>query len=285
MKPKYTTEKTHRNVVTVRMNMRAGDEQWFLLRSDAHHDHPACDRKTEKRHLDEASDRGAGIIDAGDCLCAMQGKEDKRGTKSAIRQENNTSVYFDSLVDEGAEFYGPYAHNWLVLGQGNHETAVKKKHETCLTTRLVQAINTAHGSNVYVGGYSGWVRFLFNAYTRRSSKLLWYFHGTGGGGPVTRGVIQTNRMAIISPDADFILSGHTHDEWRMPIARVRLNEAGVPFRDEQIHLRSGGYKEAWGDGFEGFEVEKMLGPKPIGAWWLKFWCHAGQIMCDQMPAK
>lgn len=274
---KYTVEHPHRNVATVRMEGAAGDEFKFLLRSDAHHDNPKCDQKLEKRHLQEAVDANAGIIDAGDLFCAMQGKYDKRADKSSLRPEHQTATYLDALVDTAAEFYAPFAKNIIVLGRGNHETAIRKIHETDLTDRLRAELNKT-GANVQAGGYGGWVRFMFTMHqTKRYSRILHYFHGTGGGGPVTRGVIQTNRLAVFNPDADIVLTGHTHDEWVLPIRRQRISQNGDPFHDEQIHVRTPGYKNAWEDGYEGWEVERMLGPKPIGAAWLTFKMHADKI--------
>jgi hypothetical protein len=281
LKLAYTVEHTHRNVATVRMGgIYSGWEQWFLLSSDRHHDNPECDQKLEKKHLDEAKDRKAGVIDAGDLHCAMQGKFDKRGDKSKLRPEHQHGDYLDKLVSTAADFYEPYAKHLIVLGQGNHETAILKRHETNLTERLVERLKKPNPM-IQCGGYGGWVRFLFTfSKTGRTSRLLHYYHGTGGGGPVTRGVIQTNRLAVFNPDADIVLSGHTHDQWVVPIARQRISEAGTPFHDEQVHVRTPGYKDGWGDGYGGWETEKMLGPKPKGAAWLRFWLHDNQIITE-----
>jgi len=264
----------------------AGWEQWFLLRSDVHHDNPKSDRRLEKKHLDQAKERGAGVIDAGDLFCAMQGKYDKRADKSAVRPEHQTGIYLDALVSTAAEFYSPYAKHLIVLGKGNHETAIRKNHETDLTERLVERINAKDNAAVQCGGYGGWVRFLFTIRkVRRDSRRLYYFHGTGGGGPVTRGVIQTNRLAVFNPDADYVLTGHTHDEWVVPIARQRLSDAGVQYHDEQLHVRTPGYKDAWGDGSAGWECEKMLGPKPKGAAWLRFFTESDELKSEVLRAK
>lgn len=266
----YTFEHSHRNVVTVRCDGKIGTSFRFLLRSDAHHDNPKCDQALERRHLAEAVESGAGIIDAGDLFCMMQGKYDKRADKSACRFEHQSGDYIDAVIRTAAEFYQPFAHHFIVIGEGNHESAIRKRHETDPTTRLVERINTEAKSQIQRGGYGGWVRFMFHRNTWQDSRILHYYHGTGGGGPVTRGVIQTNRLAVFNPDADIVLTGHTHDEWILPITRQRLSNAGVPYHDEQLHVRTPGYKDAWDDGYGGWETERMLGPKPKGAAWLTF---------------
>lgn len=249
-------------------------EQWVLLRSDVHHDNPKCNQQLERQHLDEALDYDAPIIDNGDLFCAMQGKWDKRADKSALREEHRGSNYFDLLVETAADFYEPYKSHLAILGRGNHETAITSRHETDLTDRLASRLRH-RGGIAQSSGYGGWVLFRFNLPNKQKPLVdtvkLYHFHGTGGGGPVTRGTIQTNRIAVMTPDAQIVLTGHTHDEWQLPIQRQRISANGVVYHDEQLHVRPGGYKDAWGTGDHGWEVEKMLGPKPISSMWIKFY--------------
>ncbi len=291
----WTIQKLERNVIEIRIEIRQNSEweQWVLLRSDVHHDNPKCDQDLEKKHLDEALEFDAPIIDNGDLFCAMQGKWDKRADKNALREEHRGHNYFDLLVDTAAEFYKPYASNFAVIGRGNHETAITNRHETDLTDRLASRLRAVGGVSE-ASGYGGWVIFRFiqpnmtdKAKQIKDSKTLYHFHGSGGGGPVTRGTIQTNRLAVFNPDADIVLSGHTHDEWIMPIPRQRLSSAGKVYHDEQLHVRCPGYKNAWMDSFAGWEVEKMLGPKAIGSAWVRFYydATAKRIKFDAMRAK
>lgn len=291
----WTVEKLHRNVVEIRIELTRNKdwEQWVLLRSDVHHDNPKCDQELEKKHLEEALEFNAPVVDNGDLFCAMQGKWDKRADKNALRQEHQGNNYFDLLVDTAAEFYRPYKDIFAVLGKGNHETAITNRHETDLTDRLAAKMRS-FGSPVQASGYGGWVVFRFEDYKQtqsktmvKDSKRLYHYHGSGGGGPVTRGTIQTNRIAVFTPDADIVLTGHTHDEWSVTIPRQRLSVQNIIYQDEQLHIRAPGYKDAWGDGHAGWEVEKMLGPKALGSAWLRFsWDSSGmRVAIDTVRAK
>lgn len=247
------------------------DEQWFLLQSDVHWDNPHCDRALLAKHWQLAKDRDAPILDNGDFFCAMQGKWDKRSNKDDLREEHRRADYLDALVSTAADALAPYKHLLTLRGQGNHETGILKKHETNLTERLVERLRTQGSETIACGGFSGYVNFEATyRTTRRASIKLHYHHGYGGGGPVTRGVIQTNRQAVYLADADICWNGHTHDSWQVPIARVRLNNEGTKVEHtRQIHVRTAGYKEEYGDGYGGWHIERGGPPKPTGAAWLR----------------
>jgi hypothetical protein len=246
-------------------------EQAFLLSADRHWDNPKSLQALQLKHLVEAKKRKAGIIDIGDLFCAMQGKFDRRSDKDSIRPEHMSGDYLDLLVDTATEFFGPYRENFIRLAHGNHEVGVKKNHETDLTNRLVKALNGLGGCDVHFGGISGWVHFRFlNEHRHVQHRKLWYHHGYGGGGPVTRGVIQSNRKAVYTPDADFVVSGHIHEEWDLTIPRVRLSNGSEIYLDEQFHIQVPTYKEEYGDGSEGWHNDGGRPPKPIGAKWLVF---------------
>jgi hypothetical protein len=255
------------------------DTQWILLRSDCHHDSVHCDRAMEKRHLDEAVEKNALIIDNGDLYDAMQGKYDRRSSKDDLRPEYKHGDYLDKLVSEAYKFYKPYAKNIAILGQGNHETAILKHHETNLTERLKERLNIglAEEEKVHLGGYGGWVRLCGHFHGGMQALNMHYFHGSGGGGPVTRGVIQTNRQAVFLPDANICLTGHTHDQWLVPIERQRINNKGRLFKDTCYHIKIAGYKEEYEDGFGGWHIERGAAPKPRGACWLELKYYTGII--------
>lgn len=262
----------------LRVRLRgAGDEQYILLQSDVHWDNPHCDRALLKRHLDLALKRNAPVFDAGDFFCAMQGKYDPRSSKNDIRPEHQTSNYLDALVSTAADYFSPYRNILTLRGRGNHETSIGKRHETDLTERLAERLRAA-GSPARAGGYGGFVRIhcAFNHSKKQStgttkSFVYHYYHGSGGGGPVTRGVIQTNRMSVYLAECDIVHSGHTHDSWQMPIARVKLNNRDKIEHSRITFVRTPGYKEEYGDGASGWHIERGGPPKPVGAAWLRIY--------------
>jgi hypothetical protein len=255
--------------------VEAGWEQWVMLSADRHHDNPACNRRLERRHLEQAAERGALIVDAGDLFCAMQGKYDPRSSMDEIRPEDVGEDYLDRIVTHAAEDYGPFAANWLVIGVGNHESNVRSRHGTDLISNLVHRLNADYSAHVHMGGYGGWVRFMFTMNrTKRQSLRLKYYHGFGGGGPVTRGTIQSNRQAVFQPDADVVLNGHIHESNLVSIARERLTAAGKVHRDLIRFARTPGYKDEYGDGSAGWAVRVGQGPKPVGCIWMRMFYDA-----------
>lgn len=266
-------EQTSANVLTVRFPyVHAGWEQWVLLTSDRHHDSKHSNRELEIEHLEKARQRNARIVDVGDIFDAMQGKYDPRRTYSNLRPEYLHDDYLDVIVKDAAKFYGPYSDLFLVIGRGNHESSVLKNTNVDLISNLVHRINSEHGGKVQAGGYGGWVKFLFKINgTQNVTRNLKYFHGAGGGGPVTRGVIQTNRQAVYLPDADIVVNGHTHDAWYVPIQRERLSIQGSVYQDIQHHIRTTSYKDEYADGAGGWHVETWKPPKPVGAAWIRFY--------------
>ena len=261
-----------RNVHFIKHQLKSTKEEdsfWVLLSFDRHHDNPKSDNVMEKRHLELARKRNAIIIDGGDLFCAMQGKYDPRSDKRDLKPEHQTGDYLDKLVSTAADFYGPYADLFAVMAPGNHETAISKRHETNLTERLVTMLNDRHGTNIRVGGFSGWIKFQIMVWSECLTTNMWYHHGYGGDAPVTKGVIQTNRQSVYLPDAHIVATGHTHNEWQFPIPRIRLSDKGKVYHDEQLHLKVPSYKEEYVDGYGGWHIERGGPPKPTGAVWLR----------------
>jgi hypothetical protein len=259
--------KHHRNIHDI--TCQSGQE--FLLVSDLHWDNPHCDRGLLKNHLDEAVKRNAAIILNGDTYCCMGGKYDRRADKSLIRPEHNTDRYFDAIVDTSVEWFAPYAKNILLIGYGNHETAIIKHGETDLLQRFASTLNYATGSAVEVGGYGGTIDIrVLHDNLRGVNFVVHYYHGSGGGGPVTKGVIQDQRLLAGTEGYDLTWMGHVHELYYHQNIIHRYDRSTKTLLQKPIHqLRTATYKEEWDGGYMGFHTERGRGPKPLGGYWMK----------------
>lgn len=261
-----------RTVHEIRMTgISQGWEQYFLLRSDAHADNSKSAWDLERSHLELIKQKKGLVIDAGDVFDLMQGKFDPRKNYDELITAVKSEDYLDSVVQFVSERYAPYAEQFALIGMGNHENSILNRLGTNVTNALVSKLNETNRLNksrrrVYGGGFAGWLIFRFEINkTVRRSKVMRYYHGSGGAAEVTRGVIDTNRMAVFLPDADIILTGHSHDQWVVPVPRERISQTGVIYRDYQYHVRAGSYKGA-GDGYSGWDVQQSRGaPKALGS--------------------
>jgi len=274
VKPQWTVRQGRSpNVVMAECGtIRKGWEQWFLLRSDAHTDNPDSNIELQLRHLREARERGAGVLDFGDLFCAMQGKFDKRAVKSKVRPEHYCDNYLDALVNSAAELYEPFAHLWVMQGMGNHEAAIRNRHETCLIDRLAARLRDRTGAPFLTTGYTGWVAFRFKLRgTQGQTIRLWHTHGYGGGGPVTKDMIQRSRQLAYVDNADIMCSGHVHDQWVTRDMRVRLNGHGHVEQRSVVTVKCPTYKDEYKTGVGGWHIATGKPPKPLGAYWLRFY--------------
>jgi UDP-2,3-diacylglucosamine pyrophosphatase LpxH len=259
--------KIAKNLHTLSLNK---EENRIALLSDLHWDNPKCDRKMLKSHLDYCLEHNIPVFINGDLFCLMQGKGDKRGNKSDILPEHNNSKYLDSIVETAVDWFSPYAHILTVIGYGNHETSIIKYQETDILQRFVDLLNYKNKSNVYTGGYTGWliIKYKVRASTTMS-KIMKYGHGFGGGAIVTRGAINLTRALEMYENMDIFIMGHIHENSCRNDVRdaVHYNQGKRVYEltQKQIHLAiTGTYKEEYGDGSQGWHVERGAPIKPIG---------------------
>lgn len=243
-------------------------EQRIALLSDLHWDNPKCDRKKLKKHLDYCLQNDIPIHINGDMFCLMQGRGDRRSNKSDIRPEHNNARYLDSVWQTAVEWFKPYAHLIFCIGYGNHETAIIKWQETDVLRNFVNALNTEAGTNIQIGGYGGWCIYSLSINkTAKASFNHKYFHGSGGGGIVTKGAINLTRALETYENYDLFSMGHIHENWARNDYRDTLMSNGRNLKLVQKHIHSaitGTYKEEYGQGSKGWHVERGAPIKHIG---------------------
>ena len=241
-----------------------------LLQFDEHWDNPKSDNEAIKRHMQDAVDIGAPIVKGGDTFCAMQGRYDPRRSREGVRPEHDHPNYVDRLVSGYAEFAEFAAQNIAFMGRGNHELSVLKNIETDLIERTAERLRIMGGGSICTGGIGGGILFRLGVTKTTYITLpVFYHHGHGGGGPVTKGVIQTNRRATYLPDAAVVITGHVHEEWSVTMARSRITpHTGRTWMDEQLHINTATYKNEYSPEDSTWHSLNGRPPKPIGATWL-----------------
>lgn len=241
----------------------------IAILSDLHWDNPKCDRKLLKKHLDYCLEHNIPVHINGDMFCLMQGRGDRRSSKSDILPEHNNSHYLDSIVKTAVEWFTPYKDILTVIGYGNHETAIIKWQETDILQRFVDLFNMTNGTEVYTGGYGGWMIYQLQAKgTAKTSFKHKYFHGSGGGGVVTKGAINLTRATEMYEGFDIFSMGHIHENsCRNDSIEILSTQNGCyDVKLKEIHLAlTGTYKEEYGDGSKGWHVERGAPPKTVGS--------------------
>ena len=245
-----------------------GKETKIAMLSDLHWDNPKCDRDLLKKHLDYCKEHNIPVMVNGDFFCLMQGRGDNRRNKSDIRPEHNNAKYLDSIVTTAVEWFTPYADILTVIGYGNHETGIIKWQETDILQRFVDLLNLKCNSNVQTGGYGGWLIVKVMDNTKIFSIKIKYFHGSGGGGVVTKGALNLTRALEIYEGCDVYTMGHIHENSARNDVRDTLNHnayKGYYVKHKPIHLMiTGTYKEEYQEGAKGWHVERGAPIKPVG---------------------
>ena len=237
-----------------------------LLLSDVHYDSTKCDRDMLKDHLDKALALKASVYIFGDWFDLMQGMYDPRRSYSSLRPEYKSITYLDDVINDAVEFLEPYKEVLAMVGRGNHETNIEKRLSTSPIDRLVGAL----GGGIMAGPYSGWVQLVYSRNANnnggRHQRMLHFHHGYGGNAPRSKGVLNVDLDQKEWPDADVIVSGHTHQKWHVPMSVERITDRLNTYEDTVHHLKLGSYKKL--DRFAGWEVEKGFQQPRLGGWWM-----------------
>ena len=200
----------------------------------------------------------------------MQGAYDPRKNKNDIRPEHNKANYLDAVVNDAVQWFSPYAHLIKVVGYGNHETNILKRQETDVIERFVYGLNSTNETNIEVGGYGGWIVYSFHrTKTTKINYRIKYFHGSGGGGVVTKGTIQFNRMSSMIENADMVWMGHVHEDHELSYTVERINSSNKVELKEILMIRTPTYKEEYNEDKGGWHVERGAPPKALGGRWLE----------------
>jgi len=249
-------------------------EQYFLLISDLHWDAKGCNRKLIRKHLEQARVRNAPVFIFGDLLDLMGGKFDRRSAKHELRAEYAGSEdYLGDICEDAADFLVPYVDNLALLALGNHEHSYQRYHEISPLTIVATHLKAKTGKSPMVGPYTGWIQFKMKYANggRRKTINMKYHHGVGSNAPVTKGAIQSNRSAVMWPNADVIIRGHIHNRFSMSMPVETISSQGrIQTDQERVYLQTGCYVSDIEDG-NSWSSMRGFGIPALGGYWLRLY--------------
>jgi hypothetical protein len=280
LKPSWwTISRKHAHVYRLGlMPVRAGEVKRLCLLSDLHWDNAHARLDLLKAVLDQAIEGDVPVFLFGDTFCAMQGRWDPRASQESLRPEHRGGEYLDRLVETAIAWFKPYRDILAFASPGNHEATIRRRHETDLTSRFVGGLR-AEGARTIQGTYWGFIQIIPDRWTQKNKidqRVIHYHHGWGGGGPVSRGLIDHNRTRD-NFLADIYVSGHIHRRNQDENVYATLSSRGNLIYKQQLFLRSSCWKDEmkdeWHSGLQG------RGPRPIGGWWLDL--HIGKTGAER----
>ena len=189
--------------------LKAGTTLKLALFSDIHFDSLDCDKATLKKHLDFCLKDGRYILIGGDLFDAILLRDGKRAVNHLMEKGDNQ---LNIKINEIVEFLRPYKDNILFIGRGNHEESILKYSGVDILELTTQLLNAGSKHQIQYGNYANFLRFNF---VNKSNRSLLHYdifenHGAGGNSPVTKGMIDFNRIAK-GTLTDLIWLGHKHN--------------------------------------------------------------------------
>ena len=180
----------------------------LALFSDPHIDNPNFDKSTFEEHAHYCLDDQRYMLFGGDVFDAIIRTDQKRAVNSLLERGDNQ---LNVKLDQAYELLKPYQEQILFFGRGNHEESILKYNGVDLLEMLAKILNAGQKHQIVVGNYANFIRFNF--VDKRGKSAVHYdiyqHHGMGGSAPVTKGMIDFNRIAK-GVNADLIWIGHKH---------------------------------------------------------------------------
>lgn len=230
------------------MIIRIPQRQWkptsVLLISDTHIGAHDCDKAMLRADLEWAKSTGADILVNGDLCDLVLPKDHKRFTPSILDDAiTATDSVVNATVDLCVGLLKPYAKQIRMIGTGNHESAMQKHHSLDVTRLIIRELNHEAGADIRHGGYTGAVVWTFRRDAGGGAAFaVYYHHGFGGCAPVTKGMIDFNRLSTYARGADVIWCGHKHWRWASQVVERHIPQRGDQFIDRPVwHIMTGSY--------------------------------------------
>ena len=178
------------------------------LFSDGHIDNPNFDEATFIADAQYCLEDQRYMLFGGDLFDGIIRTDQKRAVNSLLEKGDNQ---LNMKLDKAYELLKPYQSQILFFGRGNHEESILKYNGVDMLEMLAKILNAGQKHQIIVGNYANFIRFNFKDARGKSVAHydIYQHHGMGGSAPVTKGMIDFNRIAK-GVNADLIWIGHKH---------------------------------------------------------------------------
>lgn len=217
------------------------DHQPFYIAcfSDMHIDSWNFDEKKCREDFEEAKDRKARILIGGDATDGIM-HGDRRYSRG--RDEIKADGQLNIITEKLEEFLMPYLDLIDWIGIGNHENTNLQKSHYDIVRGAIRTLNRLREKPIHHGGYKGFIRYLVEHQGSTHALTIFQYHGKGGSAPVTKGMIDFNRLRG-DYEADFYWLQHKHSLIQDPGAsRTFMSVRNNLCRRRQIAFTSAGYQ-------------------------------------------
>ena len=195
-------------------DIRDRKEITLFFFGDLHRGNALSDTQLIIRDLKEARKRNARILCVGDIFDAIIPQDPRYTPPMLDKSLVGHPSMIDEVIKQTAELLAPYADLIDVLGDGNHEWQLNKRHHTNMVLRLCERLNTMTGSQIKYGGYFYYMVYRFyyrkQQWGAKSRCVVLVHHGIGTSAPVTKGVIDVARYRDAGFRYDILAFGHKH---------------------------------------------------------------------------
>jgi hypothetical protein len=191
----------------------------------------------------------------------------------------------DAAIEMAYEFLKPYAHLIEFIGIGNHEAHVAKRHHIDVMSILLYRLNQLPGVDIKPGGWCGYWQVTLARQTRLTTFLMYRHHGAGGAAPVTKGIIDFQRMMSWQGDVDAIWIGHKHNKFVDLATKMTYSSKRNIARTKQVTcIMTGSYLSTYGtdeDVKPSYAMGWNLAPQQMGGVILELKQHEFYIGREQ----
>jgi hypothetical protein len=224
------------------------DKARLGLLSDLHFGNSSLVKSELQRDLERMDQAECEIAINGDVFdLVLPGDKrfDLAGLDRTLIQKGVKPI--DAAIDLAYETLKPYAHRIKFIGIGNHESHVNKHHHIDVTKILLYRLNQL--PNVEIG-YGGWCGYWHVRLKRHNTIVSWVqyrHHGAGGAAPVTKGMIDFNRMLVWQGDIDGLWIGHKHNKFVDLATKMNYNRQHRKVSTDQVTcIMTGSYLSTYG---------------------------------------